>query len=95
MLGKEVAHLKEESLTERRKMKELMDMYNETLDLERFTARRFLPLHRQLKNLYRKNRSFQSQNRKLKEELQPFKDDLAQRNLNVLVQAAIERNPLQ
>jgi hypothetical protein len=41
--------------------------------------------------LYRKNISIQSQNRKLKEELQPFKNDLAQRNLNVLVQAAIER----
>jgi hypothetical protein len=89
---KEVARLKVESLTERRKMKELMDMYNETLDLERFSARRSLPLHRKLKTLYRKNISFQSQNRKLKEELQPFKDELAQRNLNVLVQAAIERD---
>jgi hypothetical protein len=84
--------LKAESLTERRKMKELMDMYNETLDLERFSARRSFPLHRQLKTLYRKNKSFQSQNRKLKEELHPFKDELAQRNLNVLVQAAIERD---
>jgi hypothetical protein len=89
---KEVARLKEESLTERRKMKELMDMYSETLDLARFSARRALPLHRKLKTLYRKNKSFQSQNRKLKEELQHFKDELAQRNLNVLVQAAIERD---
>jgi hypothetical protein len=89
---KEVAHLKEESLTERRKMKEIMDMYSETLDLERFLARRALPLHRQLKTLYRKNKIFQSQNRKLKEELHHFKDELAQRNLNVLVQAAIERD---
>jgi hypothetical protein len=31
---KEVVRLKAESLTERRKMKELMDMYNETLDLQ-------------------------------------------------------------
>jgi hypothetical protein len=29
---------------------------------------------------------------KLKEELHPFKNDLAQRNLNVLVQSAIERD---
>jgi hypothetical protein len=50
--------LKEESLSERRKMKELMDMYNETLDLERFAARRPLPLHRKLKTLYMKNKSF-------------------------------------
>jgi hypothetical protein len=55
---KEVYHLKEESLTGRIKMKELMDMYNETLDLARFSARRYLPLHRQLKTLYRKNISF-------------------------------------
>jgi len=67
-------------------------MYSETLDLERFLARRALPLHRQLKTLYRKNKSFQSQNRKLKEKLHHFKDELAQRNLNVLVQATIERD---
>jgi hypothetical protein len=89
---KEVAHLKAESLTKRRKMKELMDMYNETLDLARFTTRRLFPLHRQLKNLYRKNRSIQSENRNLKEELHPFKSDLTHRNLNVLLQAGIERN---
>jgi hypothetical protein len=87
---KEVSHLKEESLFEI-KMKELMDMYNNTLDLTRFAASRALPLHKQLKNLYRKKRGFQSQNRKFKEELQHFKDELAQRNLNVLVEVAIER----
>jgi hypothetical protein len=47
-------------MTERKKMSELMDMYNETLDLARFTARKFLPLHRQLQTLYRLNRSLQS-----------------------------------
>ena len=86
---KEVSYLKVERLTERRNMKELMDMYNETLDFARFTTRIFLPLHRQLNTLYRKNKSIQSQNRNLKEELHPFKDDLAQRNLNVLEQDAI------
>jgi hypothetical protein len=49
--------LKGERLTERRKMKELMDMYNETLDLARFIARRLFPLHRQLQTLYKKNGS--------------------------------------
>jgi len=91
---KEVSCLKGERLIERRKMSEVMDMYNETLYLYRFIARRFLPLHRQLKTLYRKNRSIQSQNKKLKEELHPFKDDLAQRNLNVLEQAVVERSAL-
>jgi len=88
---KEVSHLKEEGLDDRRKMKEFMDNYKNTLDLEKFAARRALPLHKQLNNLYRINRGFESQNRKLKEELKYFKDELAQRNLNVLVEAAIER----
>jgi len=59
--------LKEETLTGIIKIKELMDMYSNTLDLEISATRRSLPLHKRLKNLYRKNRGFQSQNRKLKE----------------------------
>ena len=73
-------------------MKELMDMYKETLELAKFIARRFFPLHRQLRNLYRQNKGLQSQKKNLKEELQPFKDDLAQRNINVLAQASIRRS---
>ena len=83
--------MKSEGLFERIKMKELMDNYKNTLDLERFVARRALPLHKQLKNLYTKNRDFQSQKRKLKAELKHFKDEVAHRNLNVLVEATIER----
>jgi hypothetical protein len=88
---KEVAHLKAEAMSDRVKMKELMDGYNHTLDLARFAARKAQPLHRQLKNLYRQNKGFQSQNRKLKAELQHFQDEVAQRNLQVLVEAAIEK----
>jgi hypothetical protein len=58
---------------------------------QEFAARRGLPLHKKLNNLYRLNIGFQSQNRKLKAKLQQFKDEVAQRNLNVLVEAAIER----
>jgi hypothetical protein len=43
---KEVARLKAEGLSERIKMKELMDMHNNTLDLVRFAARRAPPLHK-------------------------------------------------
>jgi hypothetical protein len=57
--------------------KELMYNYNNTLDLEKIAARRALPLHKKLNNLYRLNIGFQSQNRKLKVELQHFKDELA------------------
>jgi hypothetical protein len=88
---KEVARLKSEGLSERIKMKELMDGYNHTLDLAIFAARRAQTLHKNIKNLYRKNRNFQSQKKKPKEELQQFKDDMAQRNLNVLVEVAIEK----
>jgi hypothetical protein len=91
---KEVAHLKVEAIFDRVKMKELMDGYNKTLDLPRFAARKAHPLHRQLKNIYRKNRDFQSQNRRLKEDLQHFQDEVAQRNLQVLVEAVIEKEKL-
>jgi hypothetical protein len=55
---KEVARLREEAMSDRVKMKELMDGYNHTLNLARFAARKAQPFHRQLKNLYRKNRGF-------------------------------------
>jgi hypothetical protein len=55
---KEVARLKEEGLEDRRKMKELMDNYNNTLDLAKFSARRAPPLHKKLNNLYRLNIGF-------------------------------------
>jgi cell division protein FtsB len=84
--------LKGEGLAERKKLKDLMDMYLETIDKSRFTTKRFLPLHRQLKNLYRQNMDLQAQIKRLKLELQPFKEELAQRNLNMLAQAATRRS---
>jgi hypothetical protein len=71
-------------------MNEFMIGYNHTLDLARFAARKAMPLHTQLKNLYRQNRGFQAQNRKLKAELKHFQDELTQKNLQVLVKAAIK-----
>jgi hypothetical protein len=50
---KEVSRLREEGLAERKKLKDLMDMYKETIDLARFTTKRFLPLHRHLRNIYK------------------------------------------
>jgi hypothetical protein len=73
-------------------MNELMIGYNHTLDLARFIARKDLPLRKQLKNLYRLNKGFQSQNRKIKAELRHLQDEAAQRNLRVLVEATIENN---
>jgi hypothetical protein len=76
-------------------MKELMDGYKHTLNLERFAARKAQPLHRKIQNLYRQKRGFQSQNMKLKAELQYFQDEVAQRNLQVLVEVAIEKETLE
>jgi hypothetical protein len=78
---KEVAQLKKEAMPDKDKMIELMDGYSHTLDLARFATRRAHPLHRHLKNLYRKNRGFQSHNRKLMAELKHFQDEVAQGNL--------------
>jgi hypothetical protein len=87
---KEMDKLKKEAMSERVNMTQLMDVYSHTLDLARFAARRAQPLHRHLQNLYRQNKGFQAQNMKLKEELKHFQDEVAQRNLQVLVEATIE-----
>jgi hypothetical protein len=50
---KEVAKLKKEAMSKRVKMKELMDCYIHTLDLEIFASRRTQSLYRQIHNLYR------------------------------------------
>jgi hypothetical protein len=55
---KEVAKLKKEAMSNRAKIKKLMDGYDNTLDLEIFVARRAQSLDRQLQNLYRQNRGF-------------------------------------
>jgi uncharacterized protein YaaN involved in tellurite resistance len=88
----EVDKLKKEDLGSRKKLKEMMGMYHETIDKAIFLAKIFLPLHRQLKNLYRQNRSHQAQIRKLKAELQPFKEELAKRNLDMLAKVATRRS---
>jgi hypothetical protein len=81
-------------MSDRVNMKELMDGYSHTLNLAIFAARKAMSLHRQIKNLYRQNRDFPSQNRKLKEELQHFQDEMAQRNFHVLVEDVIEKENL-
>jgi hypothetical protein len=53
-----VAQLKRETISERAKMTELIEGYNDTLELTKFATRRVQPLHRQLQNLYRKNMGF-------------------------------------
>jgi hypothetical protein len=44
--------LKKEDLGSRKKLKEMMVMYHETIDKARFLAKIFPPLQRKLENLY-------------------------------------------
>jgi uncharacterized protein (DUF3084 family) len=63
---KEIANLKGEGLVERKKLSDLMDMYQETIDKANFVAKIFMPLHRRLQNLYKQNKGLQAQIRRLK-----------------------------
>jgi uncharacterized protein YaaN involved in tellurite resistance len=84
--------LKKEDLNYRKKLKGVLGIYHETIDKARFLDKIFVPLQRQLKNIYRHNRSYQSQIKKLKEELQPFKEELAKRNLDMLTKVSTRRS---
>jgi len=87
-----IAKLKREEFVERKKLSDLMDMYLGTLVKSNFIAKRFRPLHMQLKNLYKHNITYQIQIRGLKMELHPFREELAKRNLDVLAQVATRRS---
>jgi hypothetical protein len=65
--------LKKEDFGSGMKLKEMLDMYHETIDKVIFLDKIFLPLHRKLKNLYRQNMTHQAKIKKLKVELHPFK----------------------
>jgi hypothetical protein len=70
----------------------MLDLYEKTIDKEIYLAKRSLPLHRQLKNVYRKKRACQVEIRRLKEELQPFKEQVEKRNLDMLAHVATRRS---
>jgi hypothetical protein len=62
----EIDSLKKEDSNSRREIKEMLDMHHENIDKANFLSKRFLPLHGQLRNLYRKNRAHQAQIKNLK-----------------------------
>jgi hypothetical protein len=84
--------LKKENLEARIKLKDMLDLYEETIDKARYMAKRSLPLHRKLKNVYKQKRACQAEIRKLKAELQPFKEQVAKRNLDILAKVATRRS---
>jgi hypothetical protein len=55
-------------------------------------SKRYLPLHGKLKNVYKQKRSFQAEIRKLKAELQPFKEKVEKKNLDMLDKVANRRS---
>jgi len=84
--------LKEENLEARIKLKNTLDLYEGTIDKARYMAKRSLPLHRQLTNVYRQKRACQAEIRRLKAELQPFKEKIAKINLDMLARVATRRS---
>jgi hypothetical protein len=46
---------------------------------------------KQLKNVYRQNKTHQDEIRKLKAELQPFREEVAKRNLDMMAKVATRR----
>jgi len=48
-----IDRLKKKDLDSKIKLKEMLDLYEETIDKEKFMAKMLLPLHIQLKNVYR------------------------------------------
>jgi hypothetical protein len=88
----EADKLKNEDLGSKNKLSKIMGMYHDTIDKEMFLAKIRFPLHKNLKNIYRKNRSHQAQIKKLKVELQPFKEELAKRNLDMLAKVSTKRS---
>jgi hypothetical protein len=61
--------LKREELVEKNKLSDIMDMYHGTLEKDKFIDKIFRPLHKQIKNLYKHNITYQSQIKGIKMEL--------------------------
>jgi hypothetical protein len=86
--------MKKRESVSKNKIKGLMDMYHETIDKAKLISKRFLPLHRQLKNLYRQNKAHQTQIRELKAELHPLKEELSKKNIDMLAKAYTGRSSI-
>jgi hypothetical protein len=73
-------------------MKDMLDLYEETIGKKRYMDKRSLPLHKKLKNVYKHKRACQAELKKLKAELQPFKEKVAKRNLDMLAKVDTRRS---
>jgi SNF2 family DNA or RNA helicase len=88
----EIYEMKKGELVENNNLNGLMDRYYEIVNKAIFIDKRFRPLHRKIKNLYRQNKAYQAQIRRLKMELQPFIEELAKKNLDMLAKVSARRS---
>jgi hypothetical protein len=84
--------LKKENLDARIKLKDILELHDNTIDKAIYMVTRYLPLHRKLKNVYKYKRACQAEIRKLKAELKPFKEQVAKMNLDILAKVATRRS---
>jgi hypothetical protein len=70
----------------------MLDLYEETIDKGRYMAKRSLPLHRNLRMCINRREFAKPRSGKLKVELQPFKEKVAKRNLDILAKVATRRS---
>jgi hypothetical protein len=75
----EIIQLREEKRQMKRKIGEHLDLCEGSLE----NNKRSLPLHKQMKNLYRQNRTLKAKDRLRKEQI-------AKRNMDLLAQVAVE-----
>jgi hypothetical protein len=66
---------REENRREKMTCKELLDDCEPAIENAIFMVKRNLPLHKQLKNIYRKNITLRKENRALKQNLQQLETD--------------------
>jgi hypothetical protein len=66
------------------KIVEQLDLFEEAFENSKRMVNRYLPLHKQMKNLYKQNRTLKTKDRLRKEQIE-------KRNLDLLAQVAVEQ----
>jgi hypothetical protein len=79
----EILQLREENMKMKRKIAKHLDLCEEALENNKRMVKRSLPLHKQMKNLYRQNRTLKAKDR-------PRKEQIAKRKLDLLAQVVVE-----
>jgi len=78
-----IAKLKEENRQMKEKIAEHLDPCEESLENRKRMVKIYLPLHKQMKNICKQNRTLNTKDRLRKEQME-------KRNLNLLAQVTVE-----